>query len=89
VWDAETGECLEVICGNGDVAAIAAGSAEFPWRALSYHQATIVENSLSGRAVAYLPVEICGITFHPNGRTWAGASGNHLCIISLECGERV
>ncbi len=35
VWDVETGECVEVVRGEGDMAAIAAGAEQFPlahWR---------------------------------------------------------
>ncbi|HUT91441.1 MAG TPA: WD40 repeat domain-containing protein [Thermoguttaceae bacterium] len=85
VWDAETGACIEVIRGSGDVAAIAAaGSSALPWRAMRRDQELVVERAAGGNVVARFPEALAYITTHPSGRTWAGASGNHLYIITLE-----
>ena len=86
VWDTETGECLEVICGSGDLDAIAAGPAKFPWRALARDQEAVIENGETGNVIARFPIPLKNITTHPNGRTWAGSSANHLYIIRLKGG---
>lgn len=87
VWDAESGQCLEVLRGSGDVVAIAAGPAEFPWRALARDQETVIEDAEAGNVIARFPVPLENIITHPSGRTWAGSSANHLHIITLEGGE--
>ena len=85
VWDAATGECLELIQGSGDVAAIAAGaSPQRPWRAIARGQETVIEPAAGGDPVARFPVPLNSLTTDPNGRTWAGSAGNHLYIITLE-----
>ena len=84
VWDAETGKCLEVIRGTGDVAAIAAGPSRLPWRALARGLETVIESQATGSPVAWFPAALRLITTHPSGRTWAGADGNHLYILTLE-----
>ena len=55
VWDAATGDCLEVIPGSGDVAAIAAPASVFPWRAMSRNLETVIEPASGGEAVAWFP----------------------------------
>ena len=84
VWDGAMGDCLDVIPGHGDVQAIAAGLPQFPLRALSQGEETLVERVDSRQPVAFFPVSLKRITTHPNGRTWAGVSGRHLYIITLE-----
>lgn len=85
VWDAASGECLEVIRGSGDVAAIAAGAARFPWRALARDQETIVEDAATGDVVAQFSESVSKIVTHPSGQSWAGHVGeSYLCIITLE-----
>jgi len=84
VWDACAGQCLEVIQEAHDAEAIASGPPQFPLRTISRGHETLVERADSGQLVASLPISLEHVTTHPNGRTWAGASGNHLCIISLE-----
>ena len=58
--------------------------AQFPLRALSRGVETVVERADGGQAVACFPISLAHITTHPNGRTWAGSSGNHVYIITLE-----
>ena len=88
VWDAESGQCLEVIQGSGDVTAIAAGaSRERPWHAITQGHETVIVPAGDGDPVAKFPVRLLSVT-HPNGRTWAGASANHLYIITLEGPDR-
>lgn len=87
VWDARNGNCLEVVQGSGDVRAIAAGSQAFPLRALARAVETVVEQADTGKPVAWFPAYLRSIVTHPSGRTWAGAAGNYLCLISLEGGD--
>ena len=86
VWDAESGQCLEVIGGSGDVRAIGAGPLLFPLRAVARGLETVVERARSGKPVACFAVPLDRIVTHPSRRTWAGASDNHLYIITLEGG---
>ena len=58
VWDAATGDCLEVIQGFGDVAAIAAPASVFPWRAMSRKWETVIEPASGGEAVAWFPAAL-------------------------------
>jgi WD40 repeat protein len=83
VWDATSGECLEVIQGFGDVASIAAGGAAFPWRAMRLDLETVIVPAGGGEAVAWFPA-MNDITTHLSGRIWAGSWGNHLYLIRLE-----
>ena len=85
VWDAETLECVEVISGSGDVGAIAAGaSSGLAWRAIGRDQEIVIEPTDGGEPVAWFSIPLFLITTHPNGRTWAGAAGNHVDIFTLE-----
>ncbi len=84
VSDAESGAELEVIQGTGDVAAIAAGAEKFPTRAIVRDGETVMESSGSGATLARFPEALRTVTTHPNGKTWAGASANHLYLIALE-----
>jgi hypothetical protein len=84
VWEAETGTCLEVIQGEGDVAAIAGGAALFPWRLMGRRDESVVESAVDGRVVALSPTPLERIATHPSGRRWAGASGDHMHLLQLE-----
>ena len=85
VWDAETGECLEVIRGSGDVTAIAAGaSLGLPWCAIDRSQEIVIEPTGGGDPVGRFPIAFSDITTDPNGRAWAGSARNHLYIITLD-----
>jgi len=87
VWDAESGECLAVHQGFGDVSAIAAGPPSFPWRALSRMLETVIEDAATGKAAAWFPATLGHILTHPDGRAWAGSESNHLYLIALEGGS--
>jgi WD40 repeat protein len=52
VWDAASGECLEVIQGSGDAASIAAAGKTSPWRAINRNLETVIEPAGDGDAVA-------------------------------------
>jgi WD40 repeat protein len=88
VWDARSGESLEVIRGHGDVGAIAASAARFPYRALAREQETIVEDAASGDVVARSSESLSDIFTDPSGRSWAGGVGSCLCLLRLEGGQR-
>lgn len=87
VWDVDRGACVEVIEGSGDVQAIAAGPRHFPLRAISHGLEIVVERAADGEPAAWFPVSLSPIVTHPSGYTWAGASGNHLYILTLEGAE--
>ena len=83
MWDAESGECLEVIEGWGDVQAIAAG---FPFRTITRilrGSDTLIEDT-TRRLMALFPVHLYPLATHPSGRLWAGSSANDLYFIALE-----
>jgi WD40 repeat protein len=84
VWEAESGACLKVIEGSGDVAAIAAAGAAFPWHALRRGLETVIEPAAGGNPIAWFPAALDHITTHPSRRIWAWAVRNHLYIITLE-----
>jgi WD40 repeat protein len=84
VWDAASGTCLEVIQGDGDPAAIAAGPEQFPFRAMRRELETVIARADSGEPIAWFPAALDHITTHPSARTWAGAVGNYVAIITLE-----
>jgi WD40 repeat protein len=89
-WDWRTGTCRRTVLGAGDFRAIVD---ERPWRALVRGIEVVIESS-DGIEVGWL---ICApdslfhrgapglhLTTHPNGRIWAGASGQHLYHFVLE-----
>lgn len=78
VSDVASGECLEMIEGAGDVAAIAAGESAFPLGALARGLETVVE-SAKGRPLAFFPAMLGNITTDPSGRRWTGQVSNYLC----------
>ena len=78
VWDAAIGECLKVIDGSGDVAAIAVGDDQRPLHALTRSAETVVEDARTGGVIAICPAELSHITTHSSGGQWAGAVGNRL-----------
>jgi WD40 repeat protein len=84
VWDASTGECLEIIDGNGDRLAIAAGSKSFPIRCLGRGPDDVIEISADRRAVAWVSEPLRHIVTHPSSRIWAGKKGECLVVIALE-----
>jgi len=84
VWDADSGECLEVVRGSEDVAAIAAGGVAFPWRAVRRGLETVIEPGRGGDTIAWFPAALKPIATNPACRSWAGSRGSHLYIIELE-----
>ena len=83
LWDAQTGECLEVIPGNSDPFA-AANPASFRWRAIGQDTETVIQDSMSGQTVAWFELRPESITTHRAGRLWAGRIGGYVCLFALE-----
>jgi len=84
VWDAETCECVQRIEGETDLKAAAADPLQVPFRGVSRDRETVIERADSGVPIHWFPATLKHIAAHPRGRTWAGASGSHLYIITLE-----
>jgi WD40 repeat protein len=84
VWDAQTGERLEVIEGNGNIAALAAGPPRFPWRALGRSLEIAIEAAATGKAVAWFPAPAAEFKTHPAGRTWAATGASQFYLFTLE-----
>jgi WD40 repeat protein len=83
LWDAQTGECLEVIQGTTDLYP-AENPASFRWRVVVQGTETIIQNSSSGEAVAWFELPPENITAHPSGRLWAGTIAEYVCLFALE-----
>jgi WD40 repeat protein len=87
VWDATSGDCLQVIPRTedvpGDVRALAAGAARFPWRAVQRGIETVVESSQGGIPVAWLPAQ-GSTTALSSGRAWVMTVERYLCLFVLE-----
>ncbi|MDQ2974882.1 MAG: WD40 repeat domain-containing protein [Acidobacteriota bacterium] len=83
VWDLESGEPIESIDGLVDPTAIADGS-RFPLRALVQRRELKIQSAQTARVIARLPISMVGLATHPEGRTWAGFSGEHVILFRLE-----
>jgi WD40 repeat protein len=90
VWDAASGSCIEVIPGKGpgtgDVAAIAGGTPEFPWRECGSTSdfGSIIAAEAKGNKVAWFPTFASLKATDPSGRIWVGAVNHYLCLLMLE-----
>jgi WD40 repeat protein len=92
VWDLASGDCLEVIEADGDLAAIAAG---LPCRALVFgretewrqQEETVIEATTTRTPLAWLPLFLDHLATHPSGRTWVGSSRHTLWLFALEGGD--
>lgn len=90
IWDTDTGSCNQVIRGEEDVAAFAAADSVYGWLALSYTLETVIKSSTTRQQAAWLPAWLhqvkthTVIKAHPDGRSWAGAGGDHLYVLTLE-----
>ncbi len=84
VWDAEKGECLDTLRGNGDIAATAAGAITSPWGAIARDGETAFEPTTDSQPVAWFSDALESIATHPEGRIWAGSTGNHLVLLRIE-----
>jgi hypothetical protein len=84
VWDASSGNCLQVYQGLGDTHAIAVGTEKFPFIALERVLETAIQLADTQRSLAWLEEAINGIATHPSGRAWAGSVNRRLCLFALE-----
>jgi WD40 repeat protein len=86
IWDVEHKECLEVIKGYGEVAAIAGDNTHesMDMRAIASAGETIVESAADKRPVARFPEELWLLANSVTSRSWAGAIANHVYIVGLE-----
>jgi len=84
VWDAHTGQRLEVVESGSDVKSIGTVAAKVGLRAIASAHETVIVQTEDGKPVAWFPIALGHIVSHPSGRAWAGAVANHLYIISLE-----
>lgn len=84
LWDVRTFECLDVI-PDGDIAAAAAGRAQFAWRMLAIARETVVTSAADEVPLAWFP-EALGRIVTPNGHAWAGIvlHNSELRLIQLE-----
>ena len=84
IWDTATGDRLLALQGEGDVAAIAAGSSRFPWTALRQKMETTIQQATSQQSLAWFPESIYHLCTHSSARIWAGSAGSYLCLFKLE-----
>ena len=88
IWDAQSGECLEVIEGSGDVPVIAGSGSGFRWRAVSRELETVVEPVAGGDPIAWFPAVLRSIS--PNPRDAPGPGQLGITYISFSSkGSRV
>jgi WD40 repeat protein len=84
VWDAESGECLQIYEGRTDAQALAD---QRPLVAVAQALETIIQQAGSQRPVAWLPESVHGIAAHPSDCTWACRAvwaGSYVCVVTLE-----
>jgi len=86
LWSVESGAVIGTLRGNGDVAALAAGPAAFPWRVLSDRLETWVESAVNGEGVGWFPATLDRVVTHADGRTWAGTDGGNVFLFTLAGG---
>ena len=84
VWNVLAAECLEVIRGQGDVAAIDEERSRSAWRALARGSETVIQAAAAKKPVARFPEALEHIIAHPGGRIWAGANASYVHLITLE-----
>ena len=71
MWDFRTGLCR----------------AAEPWEAIAANAETRVVAADARAEVAWFPAMLYHLASHPDGRTWAGAVGNHVYLFTLERGS--
>jgi hypothetical protein len=84
LWDARSGECIQVIEGSGADVAIAGVAKRYLYMALARGDETILERDYDSRVIARFPAALEHIRTQPASRTWAGAISNHLYLLTLE-----
>jgi WD40 repeat protein len=87
VCDLASGTCRPLLEGRADVAAVAAGSDRSPWLGVAWNLEFEVVARATGEVAARFPGQLGTPLTHPDGRSWAAASGRHLHLIRLE-GDR-
>jgi hypothetical protein len=78
------GACLEVMAGDGDVAAIAAGPPAFPWWAFAREGETVIESAATRQPLAWFPAALHQVAADRSGRLWAGIQADHVCVFALQ-----
>ena len=84
VWDAQTGECLEVREAFGDLSAIAVGVSALPLRAVVRGLETVWEQASADQPLAWFPAAFDHLTTDRANRTWAGSVANHVYLVRLD-----
>jgi WD40 repeat protein len=84
VWDAATGDCLEVVNAWGDPTALADVGDRSQGIALRGGLETWVEPPGCGAPVAWSSALPNLLATRPDGISWAGATGAHLHLFTLE-----
>jgi WD40 repeat protein len=84
LWDIQSGKCLEILRGRGDVKAIAEGAAVLPCRAMVREGETVIEPATGGEPIAWLADALGPLSTHPEGSAWAGGVNSHLVLLQLE-----
>jgi len=83
LWDAKSGKCLEAIEERYFRFGSAAAS-NFSGRAVCQPLETVIQDSNTGQAVAWIALTPDHITAHPSGRIWAGYIADYVCLFALE-----
>ena len=84
IWDVETSRCLEVINGQTDINALAAGSILQPYRVIAQDGETIIYLADTGDTVGWWPDALSSLAAHQSGLVWIGASGKYITLIKFE-----
>ncbi|REJ95256.1 MAG: WD40 repeat domain-containing protein [Planctomycetota bacterium] len=84
LWDAESGECRDVIKWSGRPAAITGGPHGPHLQATVCGREMAIELMTTGAAVAHFPATFNPLAAQPNMSRWAGGVGKHLQILELE-----
>jgi WD40 repeat protein len=86
VWSTDTGMLQATCHGCDDVRAVAGGFA-YRGRVEATDNETVIE-AIGAGPVARFPTALQGLIPHPDPRrrVWAGAAGNHLCLLELREG---
>jgi hypothetical protein len=91
IWDATTGECLEVRRGTNHVAAIAASNIQDHFNVHVRGIETVIEQAATGQKVAWYPAAPLAnpnserlVVSSPTGNAWAIAVGKNLQLFTVE-----
>lgn len=86
IWDADTGECLEVSeFGGDDFSLIAAVILQRPFRMISHESETVIQHADTKEPIAWFPMGLLdNVICHPASRVWVVALRGHLCILKLQ-----